>query len=183
VIEQCYFLISQKLLEIDETSLTAAHCARTLIAASSSGNIMLRQCAKLLLPALIEYVAKMAPLVDDGSISEQHLAGIGEVWKAFAVLFTSVPEDQRTRILGILLPTIVLLLRPSEPSPTPIHTQSVAQILSFAKSSPASFKEATGRLDPAAKDLLEQSVRKAVGNTLSAGGQNAPKPQISLRSF
>jgi HEAT repeat-containing protein 5 len=56
---------------------------------------MLRQCAKFLLPALIEYIAEMAPLVDDGSISEQHLAAIGEVWKAFAVLFTSLPEDQR----------------------------------------------------------------------------------------
>jgi hypothetical protein len=56
---------------------------------------MLRQCARFLLPALIEYIAKMTPLVDDVSISEQHLAAIAEVWKAFAVLFTSIPEDQR----------------------------------------------------------------------------------------
>lgn len=115
VIEQCYFLISQRLLETDEvghivrlfmlhftnhtlgtkTSLTAAHCAKTIIAASSSGNVMLRQCAKSLLPALIEYIAKIAPAVDDGSISEQHMTAIGEVWKAFSALFTSVPEDQR----------------------------------------------------------------------------------------
>jgi hypothetical protein len=37
----------------------------------------------------------MAPLIDDGSISDQHHTAIGEVWKAFAVLFTSLLEDQR----------------------------------------------------------------------------------------
>lgn len=164
---------------------------------------MLRQCARSILPALIEYVAKMAPLVNEGSISEQHLAGIGEVWKAFAVLFTSVTDDQReffashlthqkhtesprigTRILGVFLPTIVLLLRPSEASPSAIHAQSVSQLLYFATTSPTAFKDATGKLDPPARELLEQSVRKAVGNaTLNSGGQNTPKPQISLRSF
>jgi hypothetical protein len=56
---------------------------------------MLRQSARFLLPALIEYISKMAPLMDDGSISEQHLTAIGEVWKAFTVLFASLPEDQR----------------------------------------------------------------------------------------
>jgi hypothetical protein len=162
---------------------------------------MLRQSARFLLPALIEYIAKMAPLMDDDSISEQHVTAIGEVWKAFTVLFASLPEDQRefsllptarysiglhsgTRILSIFLPTIALLLRPSEASPTPIHTQSVSQLLSFATTSPASFKEATTRLDPPARELLEQSVRKAVSNTAAShGGQSAPKPQISLRSF
>ena len=68
---------------------------------------MLRQSAKFFLPTLIEYVAKMAPLVDNGTISEQHLAGIGEVWKAFAVLFTSVPEDQRE--FPVILPTATKL--------------------------------------------------------------------------
>lgn len=56
---------------------------------------MLRQCAKSLLPSLVEFVAKMAPTVDDSSVSDQQLAAIGEVWKAFAALFVSVPEDQR----------------------------------------------------------------------------------------
>jgi len=183
VIEQCYFLISQRLLETDETSLTAAHCAKTIIAASSSGNVMLRQCAKSLLPALIEYIAKIAPAVDDGSISEQHMTAIGEVWKAFSALFTSVPEDQRTRLLGVFLPTIILLLRPSETASTPIHTQSVTQLLSFATTSPVAFKDATGKLDPPTREALEQSVRRAVVSAASAGGQNKPKPQISLRSF
>jgi hypothetical protein len=56
---------------------------------------MLRQSAKFLLPALIEFIAKMAPLMDDGTISEQQLTAIGEVWKTFAVLFASLPEDHQ----------------------------------------------------------------------------------------
>ncbi|KAJ6560948.1 clathrin-coated vesicle protein [Mycena sp. CBHHK59/15] len=78
VIEHCCFLITQKLLDVDEMSLPAAHCAKTLIVASTSGNAMLRQCAKMLIPGLIEYIAKMAPLVNDGSITEPHTAAIGE---------------------------------------------------------------------------------------------------------
>lgn len=78
-----------------QVSLTAAHCARTLIAASASGNVLLRCCVKLLMPALIEYIAKMVPLVNDGSISENHATAISEVWKAFAIFFGSLTEGAR----------------------------------------------------------------------------------------
>lgn len=61
--------------------------------------MMLRQSPKALLPALIEYTAKIAPRVDDNSISPQHFAAIGEVWKALAAIFTSVAEDQSMSIL------------------------------------------------------------------------------------
>lgn len=54
---------------------------------------MLRQCARLLIPSLIEYIAKMAPSVNDGSINEQHASAIGEVWKAFSAFFATVAED------------------------------------------------------------------------------------------
>lgn len=76
-------------------SLTAAHCAKTLILASTSANIMLRECARLLIPGLIEYTAKVAPLVINGSISESEVAAVGEVWKAFSAFFASVPENHR----------------------------------------------------------------------------------------
>lgn len=76
-----------------------------------------------------------------------------------------------------------MLLRPSDTTLTPIHTQSVNQLLAFATSSPTPFKEATSKLEPAAREILEQSVRRAMGSTTSAGAQNASKPQISLRSF
>jgi hypothetical protein len=80
-------------------SLTAAHCAKTLILASTSGSDMLLQCARLLIPSLIEYVAKMAPLFADGSISETQVAAVGEVWKAFSALFALVPEHHRELVM------------------------------------------------------------------------------------
>jgi hypothetical protein len=113
VIEHCCFVVSSKLLETDDVggftfciysvviygtqmTLTAAHCAKTLILAATSGNLMLRQCTKMLVPALIEYVAKIAPYVIDGSVSEMHATAVAEVWKAFSAIFISVDETQRT---------------------------------------------------------------------------------------
>lgn len=74
-------------------SLTAAHCAKTLIVASTSGSVLLRQCTKLLLPSLIEYIAKISPQVNDGTVGETHSAAVGEVWKAFSAFFDSVSEQ------------------------------------------------------------------------------------------
>ncbi|KAJ6450153.1 clathrin-coated vesicle protein [Mycena sanguinolenta] len=184
VIEHCCFLISQKLLDAGEMSLPAAHCAKTLIVASTSGNALLQQCARMLIPGLIEYIAKMAPLVSDGSITEPHAAAIGEVWKAFSAFFASVSEAHRTRLLGILLPTITLLLTNPQAAATSVTAPSVKELLAYATSSPAAFKEAAAKLDPATREVLEQSVRRAVsaGSQASAAPGTA-KPQISLRSF
>jgi len=147
--------------------------------------VLLKECTKLLIPGLIEYIARLAPMVNDGSIPDSHAAGIGEVWKAFSAFFASVAEEHRTRLLGILLPTITLLLSSSQAAPSPVVAQSIAQLLSFATSSPAAFKEAAGKLEPSTRELLEASVRRAVGgSTGSAASQAAAaRPQISLRSF
>ncbi|KAK1228476.1 hypothetical protein PQX77_008494 [Marasmius sp. AFHP31] len=184
VAEHCCFLISQRILELGDATLNAVHCAKTLITASTSGNGVLRYCVKLLLPALVEYIAKMAPRVKDGSITESHSSAIGEIWKAFFAFFSSLEEADRTRLLAVFLPTIALLLSDSQSSSAPIITLSVKQLLAYATSSPASFKDATGKLDAPIRELLEQSIRKALGNTTTAtGAQQASKPQISLRSF
>ncbi|ESK97884.1 clathrin-coated vesicle protein [Moniliophthora roreri MCA 2997] len=183
VVEHTCFLISQKLLEAGDVSLTAVHCARTLIAAGTLNGF----CTKLLLPALVEYIAKMAPTVKDGSISESHATAIGEIWKAFGVFFGSLQDAERTRLLGVLLPTISLLLSSSDATPSPVATISVKQLLTYATTAPIAFKEATGKLEPDTKELLEVSIRKAVGAGSGAGvqtqSQGAMKPQISLRSF
>jgi len=73
--------------------LTAAHCAKTLIISSISGNAALAQCSKILIPALIEYVAKMSQKTT-GDISEAELLVMDEVWKAFSAIFMSVAEAQ-----------------------------------------------------------------------------------------
>ncbi|KAF7308406.1 Clathrin-coated vesicle protein [Mycena chlorophos] len=183
VIEHCCYLITQKLLDIGELSLPAVHCAKTLIVASTSGNPLLHHCTRLLIPGLVEYIAKMAPLVSDGSISEQHAAAVGEVWKAFSALFGSASEEQKARLLGVFLPTITLLLSNPQAAATTVTSQSIRELLTYATSSPAAFKDAAGKLDPPIRELLEQSVRRAVGGANPAPSAQATKPQISLRSF
>lgn len=88
-------------------------------------------------------------------------------------------------MLGVLLPTISLLLSsttPSQPVAASLTSQTIAQLLSFATTSSSAFKEAAGKLDSHNRELLELSIRRAVGGPTSGTAQSA-KPQISLRSF
>ncbi|KAJ3914962.1 clathrin-coated vesicle protein [Lentinula edodes] len=201
VVEHCCLLIPPKLLETHEVSLTAAHCGRTLIAASASGNVLLRCCVKLLMPALIEYIAKMVPLVNNGSISENHGTAISEVWKPFAIFFGSLTEGARKftvnfkvpaihnvfltgmRLLGVFLPTISLHLVNSQNSPSCVVAQCIKQLPSYATISSVAFKEAASKLDAPTRELMEFFVRRAVGGPQITLAQITVKPQISLRSF
>lgn len=79
------------------------------------------------------------------------------------------------------MPAIILLLDPARTPPSRMHAQAVRQLLAFAAASPSAFKEATGKLEPQMRESLETSVRQAVGGRGQA--TDAPKPQISLRSF
>lgn len=79
------------------------------------------------------------------------------------------------------MPAMILLLDPARTTPTKMHTQAVRQLLALAAMSPSAFKEATGKLEQQMRDILETSVRQAVGGRGPA--TDAPKPQISLRSF
>lgn len=74
---------------------TAAHCAKTLITASASGSVMLRQCIRMLLPGMVEYVAKVAGMVADEAAVQSHLPAVGEIVKAFGTLFTNIAEGLR----------------------------------------------------------------------------------------
>lgn len=80
---------------VPQVSLTAVHCAKTLIVAASTGNLMLRHCTKMLLPGLVEYVARIATALADGGATDKDIAGASEVIKAFAAFFAVVPPDQR----------------------------------------------------------------------------------------
>ncbi|EDR02958.1 uncharacterized protein LACBIDRAFT_307872 [Laccaria bicolor S238N-H82] len=178
-VEHCCFLISQKLLDVDGTSLTAAHCTKTLVASASAGNPTLRQCVRLLIPALVEFIAKMAPQAHEGSITEPQAAAIiGETCKAFSISST----------LCTCLGCLITLLLVSNGASTqalsaPISTQAMTQLLTYAMASRAGFEEAAGKLDPAMRELLEKSIRRALGGVQGTQAQQAVKSQISLRSF
>jgi len=178
LVDHCCFLISQKLVEADEMALTAAHCTKTLIVASTSGNAALRQCSRLLLPGMVECLINLAA---SSAETEQQLAVVGEIFKAFSTLVSSLSDDLRARALGIFMPPIILLLEPTRSPPSLAHSKSVTQLLSLAAASPAAFKEATAGLNQSLTEVLEASVRQALGSKGPAA--DAPKPQISLRSF
>jgi len=71
LVEHCCSLVFQKLVEKGEASLTAAYCIKTLVVASISGNVLLSQCSKILVPGMIEYITTIIPFLDDGT--ETHL--------------------------------------------------------------------------------------------------------------
>lgn len=179
-------------------AIVAVHCAKTITVAAS-GNDLLRTCVRLLLPGLIHFVARISPRLDDGSLSEQNNASIEEVWRAFSalialttteqrkrfpiiVLFPPHPANTGTRVLSIILPTVTLLLRPSQSPPSSTHSSAVTQLLSFATLSPVNFKEATAQLDSDTRETLELSIRKAIEGP-STASQKTSRPQISLRFF
>ncbi|KAL5476373.1 hypothetical protein ACEPAI_3473 [Sanghuangporus weigelae] len=181
-LEYCCSLVSQKLLE-KEVSLTAAHCAKTIVMAGASGNAVLKYCTRLLLPGMIEHIASVAARADDTPAQDSQLKGLDEILKALSAFFSSTPDEFRSRTLGVILPTLTLLLDPSKSTPSAVHNVAIAQILSLATQTPAAFKEATSKMDAAAKETLETSVRQAIGANASSAGQTSAKPQISLRSF
>ncbi|KAG9047376.1 hypothetical protein FS837_002429 [Tulasnella sp. UAMH 9824] len=188
-VEHCCYVIAQKLEEgsTSEISVTAAHCAKTIMIAATAGNTLLGHCVKLLIPGMIHYIASLASSVEEnaegGAQNATQIQGIDEVLKAFVAFFNSVPDEHRARLLGVLLPLCVLLLDPARSPPAPLHTRTISHLLSFATTSPAAFKEATGKLGAPEREKLETSIRQAVGGAKTAATEKAAKPAISLRSF
>jgi hypothetical protein len=118
VVEHCCFLISQKLLEppevrqhfclyvysspdaaVSQISLTAAHCAKTIVTAASSGNALLQQCVKLLIPGMITYVASVAALAEEPDVQKVHAPATEEILKALSTFLPTVPEVSRKYLL------------------------------------------------------------------------------------
>ncbi|KIM27128.1 hypothetical protein M408DRAFT_16736 [Serendipita vermifera MAFF 305830] len=185
LVEQCCYLISQRIMEQSEVTVIAAHCARTLITASlaPNANPALRHCAGLLVPSMITLVSTVAAHVDDPSPLTALTPALDEALKALAALFTGVPEDSRAAALGVILPTLALLLDTSRSPPSSLHTQTVPIVLNLATSAPVPFKEVTEKLEPAVRETLETAVRNALASRQQTSSQSSAKPQISLKAF
>lgn len=186
LIDQYCYLVSQRMSDGSDCTLTAAQCAKTLITASlaPTTNPVLKHCAGLLIPSLIGVVSNAATCVD----SQEKLAAVtpalDEALKTFTLFFNGVPEASRQAALGVILPTLALLLDPSRTPPSPLHAQAIPLVLNFASSAPGPFKEVTDGLDTGAREVLEASVRQVVaGRQQASTAQVAAKPQISLKAF
>ena len=161
-------------------SVIAAHCAKTLTIASTAGSPTLQRAARLLLPSMIECVAHVA-VQDDEASQDRRVQIVGEIWKAFGALFASTSEELRMsaiqftttpltlslppgpRLLAVLLPTMTMTLEPSAAQPSALHTLTIRDVLAFAAAAPLAFKEATGKLGAETREVLESSVRQALG--------------------
>lgn len=91
-------------------ALTAAHCAKTLVIASAIGSPSLQQCSRLLLPGMIECIAKIAAL--EGESTGMRTQIVAEIWRAFAALFSSSSEENREDpCLIFYVPYLMLVVR------------------------------------------------------------------------
>jgi hypothetical protein len=88
-------------------------------------------------------------------------------------------------VLAVLLPTVAVLLDPSQMPLNSAHDKAIAIVLGWATAAPVAFKEVMERLDQGVREVLEGSVRLAVtgGRSQTAAAQPSTKKQISLKAF
>ncbi|GAA6032931.1 hypothetical protein JCM8097_000054 [Rhodosporidiobolus ruineniae] len=190
VVEHACFLIVETALEGEgDASITALHCITSLLlggarAHSSGAGGVLTFCLTQLLPGVVELVGKAA---ERGyAANDPRFKGTEEAVKAFVGVLGAVPVERRTQALSILLPTLILLLSPS--SASPLHPLALNHLLNLAASHSAHFKEATAGLPADERQLLEDSIRAAVGKggrggAAAAGQGRTAEPKIELKLF
>ena len=88
-------------------------------------------------------------------------------------------------VLAVLLPTVAVLLDPTQSPLNPAHEKAVSLVLGWATAIPVAFKEVMERLDQGVREVLEGSIRLAVagGRGQTSAVQQAAKKQISLKAF
>ena len=120
------------------------------------------------------------------SSHESKRQALEEVNKAFNSFFGTIPEEHKARMLGILLPTFVLLLVGSEDSTSMAahyHSLGIQTLLQLATAAPRAFKEAAGSLEQQQKTALETALRETLAGGATSTASKAAKPTIELRSF
>jgi hypothetical protein len=143
-----------------------------------------------ILTPLIGYVADAVVAVAEdttGTGAAATLAGLSEVIRGLVAWCSGLPEEVKPRGLGILVPTLCLLLDPGAPTePSALHQLAINTLLSLAASSPKAFKDATQAMPEGERAQLERSIRDAVGARAAkpAAQQSAVERKgIALKSF
>lgn len=144
--------------------------------------------------------------VSDASQLALQLPALEEVLKAFNNFFAGVPETSRTPpmtterpyslilsiihhtgflVLAVLLPTVAVLLDPTQTALNAAHEKVISLVLGWATAAPVAFKEVMEKLDQGVREILEGSVRLAVtgSRNQTSAAQPAAKKQISLKAF
>lgn len=179
-LEHCCSLITANIMSDEqETATTALHCAKSLILNKSRVSGVLQVSLTQLLPALIDFLAKLA---GQSEIGPAHLGMISEVLKTFSGILSFVQVEQRPQTMSIFLPVYLMLLSESSLSIRPIAVQ---HILSLASLDAVAFKEATNALEADQRTCLENALRGSIQSTLKSTSSNpaSVSPSIALKSF
>jgi len=112
----------------------------------------------------------------------RHHVSYGDHWiarSAYAINHTG------SLVLAVLLPTVAVLLDPTQMPLNAAHEKAIPLVLGWAADAPAAFKEVMERLDEGVREVLEGSVRLAVsgGRSQTVTAQPSAKKQISLKAF
>ncbi|KAN0065708.1 hypothetical protein ACQY0O_000838 [Thecaphora frezii] len=189
-----------------EVAMTAVQCARSLILASSKGNPALQFCVGQLMPGLVEFVVTEGPKAaaaaanskapTNASAKRPRTTAVEEIVKAFVGMLHTLPVEHRSQALGIILPTLLILLEPraatsaAPPSCVPaLHAFTIQQLMTIAAQHQAHFKEAMAALDAERRSLLESSIRahlaggRPTGGVASSVQRSGAAASIALKSF
>ncbi|WVQ83814.1 hypothetical protein IAT38_005958 [Cryptococcus sp. DSM 104549] len=211
LVESVGYTIGQYLdagAERPELGLTAIHCASTILSASlrplpsplgpnspPAPSPVLQHAALHLLPPLITFISEsiVSHATANGD-SAPPSDGLREVIKALVAWGTALPEAQKPRGYGVLLPTLCLMLDPpgSAAGSTASQPHSIATgvLLALAQSGPKAFKDATMGMGEGERGELEKAVREAVGGVggagaagVGAGAGVGERKKVELKSF
>jgi hypothetical protein len=182
VVEHMCYLICENLMNMQDNSqisLTAAQCAKTVIVAALSGNPVLCQCSKILVPVLVEYILKVTTQKLHKNCDDTQYLVLDEIWKSFMAILGSITEMHKASFLGVILPVLALLFRCSHLGIS--HSQVSEWLLLVASSSSALFRAVVMRLDSETRGVLEEEI-KGLALHMEKEHDTAP-PQITLRLF
>eukprot|EP01113_Clastostelium_recurvatum_P033815 TRINITY_DN4514_c0_g1_i5.p1 TRINITY_DN4514_c0_g1~~TRINITY_DN4514_c0_g1_i5.p1 ORF type:complete len:1605 (-),score=389.94 TRINITY_DN4514_c0_g1_i5:24-4304(-) len=115
-----------------------------------------------------DYDAHESPLAqpEQRELTEDDVSFAGEAVKVLVLANALASEEHKLASLQVLIPSLVCMLRPATPAPSPIHAQlhttAIQIILHLATNSPVGFRSIMPTLPPSYKSLLESSLRQAL---------------------
>ena len=156
----------------------AVQCIATLLPAAAALRSV-RLALGAVLPAFVAHVAALAHAVAPTSDT----APLAHAVDVLCALPGAVPDT--TAALCIVLPVLaeVLARVAGERTHAALHEQVCAHLVRTAHAHPAALKAATGGLPDAARGVLQQALRHAMG--LAHGPRAAPRSEarIALKTF
>jgi hypothetical protein len=173
-----------------EIAMTSLNCLKTIIAAATRElNATLSFSFGQLLPAIVQYLveaSKKGKGINVDGKSGRVLLAVIETMSSLCSVTTE--EVHCARLIGIILPVMILFLKQFKENGDGLFKAVVDEILAIAHKRPAAFREVVSILDTVDRQIVETSIRAAVGSTSSKENEGpvvnrVEAKKIELRSF